>query len=254
MSKSTDWSSKNGFETPLKLRLKDMMSLAEASRNIWLRPDNAADTTISYYVKGALVGFMLDLEIRGKTQNQDSLDDIVLDLDRNFGEKALAYSEEVLLRILNRIPRSDFSDFYSRYILGKENLAINDFLKYAGLELVVTRDDPLPSLGLEVEGTLDNLVRIKKVIPRTSGYKSGLDEDDIILAINQSRVNRDNWKEILNWHKIGEVVEIMLFHGDHILSKSVTIGQEQNLHYSIRELESQSREQNLVRRSLFWEK
>src|SRR5213594_1835855 len=49
-----------------------MMSAEEASWNAWFRSDNAENTSISYYVKGELIGLLLDVEIRARTKNQKS--------------------------------------------------------------------------------------------------------------------------------------------------------------------------------------
>lgn len=57
------------------------MTLARSSFDIWLNffnnETNAKQTTISYYNKGPIIGFLLDLEIRNNTQNKKSLDDVM---------------------------------------------------------------------------------------------------------------------------------------------------------------------------------
>ena len=58
-----------------------VQSVEEASFDAWVRyyrPDeNTPNSTISYYTKGAVVGFLLDLEIRRATNNARSLDDLM---------------------------------------------------------------------------------------------------------------------------------------------------------------------------------
>ena len=50
------------------------MSAEEASWDAWLRADNADTTSISYYVKGELIGLLMDIEIRARTKGKKSLD------------------------------------------------------------------------------------------------------------------------------------------------------------------------------------
>ena len=58
-----------------------VQSVEEASFDAWVRyyrPDeNTPNTTISYYTKGAVIGFLLDLKIRRATNNARSLDDLM---------------------------------------------------------------------------------------------------------------------------------------------------------------------------------
>src|SRR5258708_31349964 len=55
------------LRTPGRLR----MSLAQASYDAWIkhyRPDESTqNTTVSYYLKGSVVGFLLDLELRRRS-------------------------------------------------------------------------------------------------------------------------------------------------------------------------------------------
>src|SRR4051812_40592635 len=56
-------------------------SAAQASYDAWIkyyRPDeNSANTSISYYTKGAVLGFLLDARIRKATDGAKSLDDVM---------------------------------------------------------------------------------------------------------------------------------------------------------------------------------
>jgi predicted metalloprotease with PDZ domain len=230
---------------------KKLMSLEEASWNVWLNPDNSANTTISYYIKGPVVGFMLDLEIRKRTGGKKSLDDVMRDLDQSFGQKNIAYKNEELFQTINKISGSDFSAFYKRFIAGTDDLPINDYLSSVGLELIRVQDPPVGYLGIETQRALDNHLRILNVIPGTSGYDSGLDIGDIILALNNERINYDNWSDLLNRQRIGSIVSVTLYHRDCLVTKSVGVGEIRKEHYVLKETEPSTLEQSHVRVSLF---
>ena len=72
--------------TPGRLRT----SLAQASFDAWIkhyRPDEStANTTVSYYLKGSVVGFLLDLELRRRSGGARSLDDLVRALFEQHGQ------------------------------------------------------------------------------------------------------------------------------------------------------------------------
>ena len=73
------------LRTPGRLRT----SLAQASYDAWIkhyRPDEStANTTVSYYLKGSVVGFLLDLELRRRSDGARSLDDLVKALFEQHG-------------------------------------------------------------------------------------------------------------------------------------------------------------------------
>ncbi len=73
------------LRTPGRLR----MSLSQASFDAWIkhyRPDEStSNTTVSYYLKGSVVGFLLDLELRRRSGGAKSLDDLVRVLFEKHG-------------------------------------------------------------------------------------------------------------------------------------------------------------------------
>ena len=64
------------------------MSLRQSSYDIWLNfmnpDDNYRDTRISYYFKGPIIGLLLDIAIREKTAQRQSLDDVMRLLYRRY--------------------------------------------------------------------------------------------------------------------------------------------------------------------------
>lgn len=230
---------------------KEWASLEDVSWNIWLKSDNPMQATVSYYQKGAVVGLMLDLEIRKRTSGVKSLDDVMRDLDRTFGSTDRAYENDELLHSINRVAGSDFSDFYAKYVRGTEDLPLNDFLSFAGLELVRVEDPPTADLGIEVQRTQENLVRIVNVVPGRTGSAAGLDVDDIVLALNNERVTPDGWADMMKQQKIDESVSLTLFRRDGLISRSMRVGQVQKVHYFIKETDSASADYATRRLSLF---
>ena len=124
---------------------RELMSLAEASWDIWLKPDNAQDVSVSYYVKGAVVGLMLDLEIRRQTSSLKSLDDVFRYLDHTYGVSGRAYHESDLVDSVRNATGVDIQAKYESWVLGRGVPPIQESLKEAGLEVIPTdgpRDSP----------------------------------------------------------------------------------------------------------------
>ena len=82
---------------------RQKMSVEEASFDAWIkyyRPDeNSVNSSISYYDKGALVGLLLDLEIRRRTNGARSLDDVMRYLYEEHAKKNRNYTPEDFQRV-----------------------------------------------------------------------------------------------------------------------------------------------------------
>ena len=94
------------------------MSVELSSWDTWNRGDNADNNRIDYYNKGELLGNLLDLEIRYRTQNQKSLNDVftyllkINGLPRPGFEEVHGFRDAVELIVKQAAPdRADLADF-----------------------------------------------------------------------------------------------------------------------------------------------
>jgi predicted metalloprotease with PDZ domain len=106
---------------------------------------NLAETTVSYYSKGEVIGITLDLLIRGKTQGRASLDDVMRRMYEEFYLKSPAatyysrgrgYTGADFERTVSQVAGADMSDFFARHVRGTEPLPYEEALAYVGLRLV----------------------------------------------------------------------------------------------------------------------
>jgi predicted metalloprotease with PDZ domain len=132
-----------------------LMSLEQSSFDTWFyvstRPrqrSNTSDIAINYYNKGHVVGFLLDLEIRRRTNNARSLDDVFRLLYRRFYVDAPAesyylkgrgYRGADFLGAVNEVSGSDFGAFFARYVSGVDEIDYDEILGVAGLRVVRRR-------------------------------------------------------------------------------------------------------------------
>ncbi len=102
----------------------------------YLRPERS----ISYYNKGELLGFLLDLAIRHATGNEASLDDVMRRLNEDFARRGRCYTQQDLRRVIARIAPafSGLDAFFDDYVSGTRELDYETYLGYAGLELEKT--------------------------------------------------------------------------------------------------------------------
>jgi predicted metalloprotease with PDZ domain len=186
---------------------RTLMSAESSSFHAWfydrapqMQETNFANSTISYYNKGALLGMLLDLEIQARTQGAKSLLDVLSQLYHEFYEAPQAtyygpgrgYEEQDVLEAVNQVGGSDFTTFFDNYVRGTVPLPYNRELGAAGLALRVSVPAASPpSTG--ITGVPDNLgIRIEAVRPGGAADRAGLGRDDLLVAVDdQSLATED---------------------------------------------------------------
>lgn len=197
-------------------------TLAESSFDTWIRfyrPDeHTPNAQISYYQKGALVGLLLDLEIRRASGGGRSLDDLMRLLWERYGSRDVGYPEAgpgSVEALAAEVAGDDLSAFFDRYVRGTAGLDYDRALGAAGLRLARGSDadspdnrgsdEPAaspaaakrhrPSDAAEIEARLGIRVRerggrveIAMVLEGGIGWGAGLNTGDEIVALDGVRV------------------------------------------------------------------
>lgn len=89
---------------------------------------------LGVYDGGWAAAFCLDVTIRDETKGAKSLDDMMRLMYQRFGLTGKKYCYEDLVAAASEIVGRDMSDFFKKYIEGKERLPILDCLKRSGFE------------------------------------------------------------------------------------------------------------------------
>ena len=109
--------------------------LESASYDAWIkfyRPDeNSRNTAVSYYTKGAVVGFLLDAQIRRATSGAKSLDDVIrLAYDKYSGEHG--FTSEEFRALASEVAGADLSGWLTTALETVEELDFAPALDYYG--------------------------------------------------------------------------------------------------------------------------
>jgi len=178
---------------------RTLMSVESSSFHAWfydrapqMQETNFANSTISYYNKGALLGMLLDLEIQSRTQGAKSLLDVLSALYHKFYEAPQAtyygpgrgYEERDVLEAVNEVAGSDFTGFFDNYVRGTAPLPYAQALSAAGLGLRIRAPEGSPpSVG--ITGVPDDRgVRVFAVQPGGAADRAGVGRDDLLVAVD----------------------------------------------------------------------
>jgi predicted metalloprotease with PDZ domain len=129
-----------------------VQSLEDASLDVWASGTSGvgrdAATKLSYYVKGPVVGFLLDARIRRATGDKKSLDDVMrLAYRRYSGEKG--FTPEQFRETAEEVAGADLKGWFRKAVASTEQLDYQEALDWYGLRFVPA-DDPAKAWSLEI--------------------------------------------------------------------------------------------------------
>ena len=217
-------------------RLKQ--SAETSSFDTWIehyRPDeNSINTAISYYTKGELLGLVLDLEIRSRTNGARTLDDVMRRLMENHGLPKPGFTDAQLRATFEEVLGGDLGDFWSRYVAGVEEIDFGAYLRKAGLTLAKSWQPGTAFAGSRAEkpGTLglrfrpaapqSDRVVISNVLVGLPAYESGLNSGDELVSIDGQRIDAGNAARRINDLRAGQQVEVAVFRRERMRTFQLT--------------------------------
>jgi predicted metalloprotease with PDZ domain len=215
---------------------RHVQSLEESSFDAWVkfyRPDeNTANTSTSYYLKGALVCLLLDMEIRRRTTGEYTLDDVIRELYGRYPLSGPGIPEQggVLAAVEAVAGAYDgaFRAFFARHIAGTAELDYAAALAVVGLELRWGYRQPRAGgaapawLGLKFKRQGDHTL-VASVRSDSPAYSAGIYAEDELLALDGWRVDEEKLNARLAEHAPGDSVRLSLFRGDTLIELHMTL-------------------------------
>jgi len=214
--------------------------LEESSYDAWIkfyrRDENTPNTQVSYYIKGAVVAFLLDAEIRRATNDAKSLDDAMrLAYTRYSGERG--FTAEEFERTAAEVAGVDLSDFFRRALRTTDELDYARACDWFGLRFA--KDRPAKKaeadkekekaakawLGLTTK-TEDGRLIVAHVRRETPGFEAGFNVGDEILGVGEDRIPPAQWAKRLEAFRPGDKLSVLIARRDRFQRLDVVLGQE----------------------------
>ena len=213
--------------TPARLQ----QTVEMASYDAWIkqyRPDdNTVNSTISYYTKGAVLGFLLDARIRTATNDAKGLDDVMrLAFARYSGAKG--FTPEDFRKTASEVAGADLGPWFTRALETTEELDFAEALDWFGLDFQASRrsadraDEPA-WLGAKIKIEAGRVL-VENVPRDTPAYAGGVNAGDEILAIDDFRILPDDLDARLAAYRPGRTVVLLVSRRDELKRLDVTLG------------------------------
>jgi predicted metalloprotease with PDZ domain len=212
-------------------------SVEESSFDAWVKyyrqDENSVNSQVSYYDKGALLGLLLDLEIRKRSGGAKSLDDVMRYLYAEFYKKNRNYGPADFQKACELMAGGSFEEFFSKYVRGKEELDYNAALEAAGLRLETSAAaDAKVYFGADVVQEDDRLM-VRRVYAGSPAYEHGLNAGDEIVAFDNMRATRDFFNARMAEKKPGDLVNLTIFRFDNLSLLPIRLGDKREMSYRI---------------------
>lgn len=177
--------------------------------------DNFANTFVSYYPYGAILGLTLDLELRQKGHDLDELMRLVW---QRYGKAEIPYHindlETALADLINDPEWA--AAWFDRHVYNSDLVPVEKLFAPYGIEVIYEQPDTVSFAGLRLRSE-DNEKGGVKVLNKVSEnhplFAAGVDRNSIIRSLNgQPITSKSDWEEATLQLEVG---------------KSYTIGFEQ---------------------------
>jgi predicted metalloprotease with PDZ domain len=228
-------------------------SLEDASFDAWIKyyrqDENAINNQISYYDKGDVVNFLLDVEIRGASRGAKSLDDVMRHLYDEFAKKGRNFTPEDYQKVSEMMAGRSLEDFFDKYVRGTEEIDYNSILKSVGLQLLTKSANAKeqPYLGANL-AEADGRLTVRSLPANSPAYEWGLNTGDQIVAVDGHRAGQNFLQTYINDKKPGDKVKFTIFRFDELREIQVALGGRTQPNYRIVAVENPSEQQRQVYR------
>ncbi|MBM4169987.1 MAG: M61 family metallopeptidase [Ignavibacteria bacterium] len=203
-----------------------IQSATESSFDAWIKfwkpTPHSYNAESDYYDKGSDISLLLDLEIRHRSANKHSLDDVMRELYRRFPWNGTGYTVDDFQKIAERFAGSSLNEFFASFVHGTAPLEWERGLSYVGLDVHAKLDSGQAYLGIHMADRGDRTL-LTRVVAGSPAHQAGLNADDELVALNGYRVRSQDVTARLADFKPGGVVTITVFRDDRLREFRVTL-------------------------------
>ncbi len=210
--------------------------------------DGNPNSSVSFYLKGSILGLLLDLTIRDATDGAAGLDDVMRLLIDRYYEEGRGYPEDGFQAAAEEVAGRSLDEFFARYVAGTDELPYAETLETVGLTAsqVAEPDAPAATFGWRLRKQGSD-VTIVGVLPGSAALAAGIMRDDVLVSLDGESVESADIGAFLSGHSPGDTVTATVRRLGEEVERRVTLGGGGNLRWTIAPVESPSDRQLRLR-------
>ncbi len=224
-------------------------SAQEASFDTWIKHyrqnENSPNAIFSYYTQGAVIGWMLDMELRKSTGLSKNLDDAMRRTYRDtFLAEGRGFTDQEFEKICSEVSGSrSVREIFEQRVVGRMDVDYDKYLGYAGLKLVPKKlEKDVGFLGVRLREEPGKGI-VSTVLLSSPAEAAGLSANDEILAVNGIRMDKSLLAFYLPNRRPGELVTVTGARQGSLMQLEARLTTKPTLEYRISKREKASEEE-----------
>lgn len=217
---------------------------------------NLENTSVSYYPKGELIGLVLDLMIRGKTNGKASLDDVMRRMydefylespNSSYYLRGRGYTTEDFERVASEVGGLDLGGFFGLYVRGVAMLPYDEAFGFVGLSLIREQARQPFNAGMAIDWQDKGSLMIGSVRPDSPAENAGLQAGDEIVSLGKKSIARENFLVSLARFKQGDRVPVTFKRERRTIQTTLVLGAPERFEYRLEEKKDVTPQQKALR-------
>ena len=217
-------------------------SVADSSFDAWTKfykqDENSSNAIVSYYAKGALVAFGLDMTLRQLSEDCISLDDLMRVLWLRHGKAGVGVDEDDIQHLAEELLGEPLTDFFNNYVYGVEELPLQSWFAQIGIGYQLRAAKKSSDTGKVYHARPKQRAAVLVLGGRTAEHQagasllsmknggaaqqSGLTAGDVIIAVDGLKVTHKNIEQRIARLPPGEATTIYAFRRDELMEFNFT--------------------------------
>ncbi len=199
-------------------------TLDDSSFNSWIklyRPDeNSNNSSVSYYLKGGIVFFALNILLAKKGKSINDLLALLWTDYQKHPERGVNALQ--VYKMVEEIGGADIREKFEIMTSTTQEIDLESICLEAGLKFEWEKSES-PWLGMDVEFSGDRVIA-RTVILDGPAYKAGINAGDEIIAINGMRVLKDRFNEFGKYLRVNESYTVTLSRLASMTTATLNVG------------------------------
>ncbi|HKI79557.1 MAG TPA: PDZ domain-containing protein [Ignavibacteriaceae bacterium] len=213
-----------------KLAFNDNFDQSVSLTDLGVHATEMPDQYPNIYMKGAVVGGLLDIRLLKLSNGKKGLRELLIELSKKYGPKH-SFSEDNFFDELASMTYPAIGDFINKYIKGTEKLPVKEYYNWLGIDYkeIGGYDSSKTSLGIGL-GVVNGAIGVVKV---DDGSNTQMKVGDIIVKVQGNPLTLQNAREMfgkMQKSKVGDKITFTIKRGDEEMEFTETLQPRINKH------------------------